>query len=189
MEIFFATSNDHKFSEAEGILGREGIALSRFAFRHNEIRSDSLEEIANEAAHAAFSGCRKPVFVEDTGLFIDCLNGFPGTYSAWVQRKIGPEGILKLMQGIEREKRSAAFRSVAAFHDGNRVRDFPGECRGRIADSMQGKSGFGYDPIFIPEGHSQTFAQNIELKNKLSHRYQSLLELARHLKKHKSIDA
>ena len=94
MEIFFATSNKHKFVETQAILDDEGITLKHFPFAHNEIRSDSLEEIANEAVEAAYKQAKRPVFVEDTGLFIDALNGFPGTYSAWVQKKIKPSGIV-----------------------------------------------------------------------------------------------
>jgi XTP/dITP diphosphohydrolase len=182
MEILFATSNKHKFEEARVILATVGISVKHFPFSHNEIRSDSLEEIAIEAAGAAYAQTKKPVFVEDTGLFIDSLHGFPGTYSAWVQKKIGPHGILKLMEGIEKEKRSASFKTSIAFHDGAKIQCVSGECKGIIADAVKGAGGFGYDPIFIPQGYPQTFGQNIELKNKLSHRYVSLLELRKILK-------
>ncbi len=182
MEILFATSNKHKFTEAQEILGKDKISIRHFPFSHNEIRSDNLEEIAREAVEAAYSQAKKPIFVEDTGLFIDALHGFPGTYSAWVQKKIGPQGILKLMDGIEKEKRSASFRTVIAYHDGEKIQCVSGECKGSIAFMVLGESGFGYDPIFIPFGYPQTFGQNIELKNKLSHRYISLLELRKILK-------
>lgn len=176
MELYFATSNKHKFGEASRML--EGIDLKHFQFIHTEIRSDSLEEIARDAAQNAFSELGKPVFVEDTGLFIDALNGFPGTYSGWVLGKIGCAGILKLLG----DKRDAEFRAVVAYNDGKGIKPFLGICKGRIAHKAEGESGFGYDPIFIPEGHSQTFAQNIGLKNKLSHRYVSLLELNKFLR-------
>jgi XTP/dITP diphosphohydrolase len=179
LEILFATSNPHKFSEAEGFMKGRGIPLRRFPFEHNEIRSDSLEEIAREAVQAAFEKCKKPVFVEDAGLFISALGGFPGTYSAWVQGKIGNAGILRLMGGAG--DRSASFGACIAYHDGRHVRCFHGKCSGSIAESPRGASGFGYDPIFVPEGSSQTFAENILLKNNISHRYKSLLEFSKSL--------
>jgi len=180
MDLHFATSNENKFREAKEILAKNRIKVLHFPFNHNEMRSDSLSEIAEEAVHAAYEKVKAPVFVEDAGLFINALNGFPGTYSAWVQKKIGCDGILKLMQGIE--NRSAEFRATIAFTDGKEVHTFEGICQGSIAGQKFGSSGFGYDPIFIPEGYSQTFAQNIELKNKLSHRYKSLLEFSEYLR-------
>jgi XTP/dITP diphosphohydrolase len=184
MGIFFATSNEGKFREAKEILGKAGIEVIHFPFAHNEIRSDSLEEIASEAVSAAYSQVKQPVFVEDAGLFIHVLDGFPGTYSAWVQKKIGNAGILRLLEGVP--DRFAEFRATIAFtDDGREVRTFSGACKGTIAKKPEGESGFGYDPIFVPESHSQTFAQNIQLKNKLSHRYKTLSEFSRHLKGHR----
>ncbi len=183
MEIYFATGNPNKFKEAKKIFEKNaaGIMLKHFEFRHREIRSDSIEEIALESAEAAYRELGKPVFVEDTGLFIDALDGFPGTYSAWVQKKIGCRGILKLLEGIGES--DARFEACIAFNDGKGIRSFKGVCEGTIAESERGKSGFGYDPIFVPKGESSTFAESIELKNKYSHRYKSLLELIRYLKK------
>ena len=120
------------------------------------------------------------MIVEDAGLFVDSLNGFPGAYSGWVQEKIGNAGLLRLLEGIG--ERSAEFRAVVAFSDGIVEKAFMGTAKGRIAEKMMGESGFGYDPIFVPEGFGQSFAQSIALKNKLSHRYQSLLKLVRFLK-------
>ena len=106
MEILFATSNKNKVAEAAAVLGACGIAVRHFPFEHREIRSESLEEIAREAVAAAYEATgaegtgSKPVFVEDSGLFIKGLNGFPGPYSAWVQKKLGNPGILRLMEGV-----------------------------------------------------------------------------------------
>lgn len=176
MDIFFATGNPHKFKEAEAIFSKNapaGFCLRHFVFTHREIRSDDLSEIAREAVVAAYMQLKKPVFVEDTGLFVDALNGFPGAYSAWAQQKIGNAGLLKLLGG--EKKRSARFETVVAFTtDGNDIACFRGLCEGTIAEKETVGGGFGYDPIFIPAGHGQTFAENIELKNKLSHRYKSV---------------
>lgn len=161
------------------MLGERNIAVKHFPFEHNEIRSDSLEDIAREAVEEAYRRCAKPVFVEDSGLFLDGLAGFPGTYSAWVQKKIGNAGILRLMKGVER--RNAHFAACIAYHDGEKISTFTGKCEGTIAGEAHGKGGFGYDPIFVPKGHSQTFAENIQLKNNLSHRYNALLEFSENL--------
>ncbi len=179
MDILFATSNKGKAQEAADILANAGIKVRHFPFEYRELRSDSLEEIAKDAVAEAHRRCGKPVFVEDTGLFIDALNGFPGTFSAWVQRKLGNDGILRLMDGAE--SRSARFETSIAFHDGAGITAYTGVCEGAIAREARGAGGFGYDPIFVPEGHSQTFAENIQLKNNISHRYKSLLEFSKSL--------
>jgi XTP/dITP diphosphohydrolase len=183
MKVYFASSNEHKYEEAKKIL--EGVTLERFDFKHREIRSDSLEEIAIEAVGAAYEKLEKPVFVEDTGLFINSLNGFPGTYSGWVIGKIGCEGILALLEG--EKNREASFRTVIAYRDDLGVKTYEGACPGSIAEVAKGESGFGYDPIFIPDGYNQTFAQSITLKNKLSHRYISLLKLRKYFSEAKII--
>ena len=180
MTIFFATSNRGKFQEAQKVLAGHGIAIEHFPFAHREIRSESLEEVALEAAEEAYRRCQEPVFVEDSGLFIKALGGFPGTYSAWVLKKIGTGGILKLMDGVR--DRSAYFEACIAYHDGEKVRTFSGKCDGSIAEEQRGRDGFGYDPIFIPSGMDKTFAESIDLKNKLSHRYISLSEFSISLK-------
>jgi len=184
MEIYFATGNKNKFREAKKVFedSLPGCSLEQFEFSHNEIRSDSLEEISEEAVKAAYDEVKKPVFVEDAGLFIDALNGFPGTYSGWVYKKIGDRGILNLLKG--EANREARFQANIAFHDANEIRHFHGICEGNIAEVSGGEGGFGYDPIFVPEGWSTTFAESIELKNKLSHRYKSLSLLINHLKQH-----
>jgi XTP/dITP diphosphohydrolase len=176
MELLFATSNTHKAAEAAAILKKFGITVNHFRLDHRELRSDSLEEIAREAAEAAYAACGRPVFVEDSGLFIRALQGFPGSYSAWVHGKLGNEGILRLMKGAA--DRAAHFEACIAFHDGSMVSVFHGACPGSIAPEARGAAGFGYDPIFIPEGEKQTFAERIALKNNLSHRYKALLEFS-----------
>ena len=177
MAIYFATSNKHKFEEATNILAPE-IEIKHFYFKHNEIRSDSVEEIALDALK--HSKLKKPVFVEDTGLFIAALNGFPGTFSAWVLAKIGSKGILKLMKG---KNRSAAFRTCIAFTNGKITKIFMGECKGKIAYKQRGTAGFGYDSIFIPQGYRKTFAEATKIKKKVSQRYKALMKLKKWITK------
>ena len=182
MEILFATSNKHKFEEAKIVFAKFNITLIHYPFEYREIRSDSHEEIAKDSVTAAYKQCKKPVFVEDSGLSIDSLNGFPGTFSAWAFKKIGNVGILKLMSGTTKSNtRSATFVSSIAYHDGDKITTFVGMCEGTITEKLTGQDGFGYDPIFIPQGEKLTFAQSIELKNKLSHRYKVLLKFCEFL--------
>lgn len=177
MAIYFATSNVHKFKEAQQIIPN----IQHYYFNHNEIRSDNLEEIAREAVNTAYAQLKKPVFVEDTGLFIDALNGFPGTYSAWALKKIGNEGILKLMESAR--DRSVAFKTCIAFADGKVTKTFLGECKGTIALAKRGESGFGYDSIFIPNSHKKTFAEDLETKSRVSHRKMVLSQMAEFLRR------
>ncbi len=177
--IYFATSNRDKFIEAKEILARYNIDVIHFLFEYREIRSDNLEEIALNALAVAYTKIKKPVFVEDSGLFINVLNGFPGTYSGWVFKKIGAVGILDIMKG--KSERSAAFMTCIAFNDETATRTFLEKCDGSISYETKGEHGFGYDSIFIPNGKTQTFAQSIELKNTLSHRYKALKALANYI--------
>lgn len=171
-KIWFVSSNEHKFGEARRILGRMGMEISHHRASLPEVQSHSLEEIALAKAASARSLVGGAVLVEDDGLFIDSLKGFPGPYSSYVFDTIGNAGILALARG----DRAASFRSVVAYADGSRTEAFRGEVRGRIADAIRG-SGWGYDPVFIPDGAGGTFAQ-ID-KDRLSHRGEALEAFAR----------
>jgi XTP/dITP diphosphohydrolase len=119
--------------------------------------------------------------VEDAGLFVDALKGFPGPYAAYVYKTISNPGLLKLMENVK--DRKATFRSVMAYYDGqSEPVCFEGEASGRIAyDEIWGnlKTGFGFDPIFQPEGSKKTFAEmTIEEKNGFSHRANAIRKFA-----------
>ena len=164
--------------EAETILVPLGISIGFVSATLTELQSDSLEEIAKEKAKNAFALVGRPVIVEDDGLFIDSLRGFPGQYSSFVFQTIGNEGILKLLD--KSNERSAQFRSLVAYYDGNIVSVFEGLASGRISDTFS-DSGWGYDPIFIPEGSALTFGQLKEEKNRFSHRRKGLEAFAQWL--------
>jgi len=114
--VLFASSNTHKYEEAEKILAEFDIELGFFQTELVEIQDDSLSKIALQKAENAYEKCKKPVIVEDDGLFINSLSGFPGPYSSYVFKTIGNNGILKLI-GINR---TAQFRAVIAFCDSNK---------------------------------------------------------------------
>ena len=111
--IFFATNNIHKFDEARKVLAEYKIAVGMLRVKALEIQSNSLEEIAKTSVADAFKRCNLPVIVEDAGLFINALGGFPGPYAAYVYRTIGNRGLLKLMENIENRK--ARFHSVIVY--------------------------------------------------------------------------
>jgi XTP/dITP diphosphohydrolase len=181
MKIYFCTSNKHKLKEYRDILKEIGIGVKRVSIKLTEIQADKLEDVAKEKVKSAFEKVRKPVFVEDAGLFIEALNGFPGVYSAYVMKTIGNEGILKLLKGIK--NRNAVFKAVIGFADENgKIHLFRGECKGKISRSIRGSFGFGFDPIFIPEGYTKTFAEDMKLKNKVSHRRKAIEKFVRFLR-------
>jgi len=179
---FFVTGNAHKFNEARKVLAEYNIATAMLNLEAIEIQDDSLENIAKASATDATKKSNLPVFVEDAGLFIKALNGFPGPYSSYVFRTVGVKGILKLMQN--EKKRDAYFLSVVAFSNPQEQLEpkfFTGMVEGKIAYEERGKQGFGFDPIFQPfGGNGKTFAEmTTSEKNKYSHRAQALRKFAR----------
>lgn len=181
-KIYFATKNKHKFEEAQQILANYDIELALFSKgKVVEIQSDDLKEIAYKAIRHMSRYYKVPLMIEDSGLFIDALNGFPGPYSAYVLRTLGNSGILKLLKGIS--ERRARYMAVVAFSYKGKIELFTGETAGQISYEPRGTGGFGYDPIFIPEeGDGRTFAEMpVGEKNKISHRARALKKLAAYL--------
>ena len=185
--VFFATGNIHKFNEARSILTGLDIAVGMLRVKDTEIQSDSLVEIAQASALDAFKRCHLPVVVEDAGLFIDALNGFPGPYAAYAYQTIRNAGLLKLMKNAENRK--AVFQSAIAYCDSDAEAPvvFEGEAAGKITNKERvgnGKSGFGFDPIFQPDGSAKTFAEmTLEEKNGFSHRAKAVRKFAEWCKK------
>lgn len=168
MEILFATSNPHKVKEAKGVGKDFGVEFPQLKESYPEVRDEDVSKVAEEGARFVFERIQKPVIVEDTGLYIESLNGFPGSYSAFVYRKISNKGILKLL--MEDINRNARFISAIGYCDPNGVLVFQGSVKGSIADEVKGGAGFGYDPIFVPEGQQKTFAEDPVMKSEVSHR-------------------
>ncbi len=179
--IYLVTKNEHKYIEARKVLNEYGINLAMAPIGKLEVQSDDLKEVAWRAALKAYSELKKPVVVDDSGLFIDELKGFPGVYSNYVYRTIGIEGILKLLKGVKNRK--ACFKTaIAAIVPPLDIIIEESVC-GEIAEEPRGTGGFGYDPIFIPEGCKRTFAEmRVEEKNMYSHRAKAFRSLAKWLK-------
>jgi XTP/dITP diphosphohydrolase len=161
--------------EIKSILHRYNLEIAFCKLEIEEIQSDSINEIALRKSQYAFSNINGPVIVEDDGLFIDELNGFPGQYSAFVFKTIGNMGILDLLRKYE--NRSAVFVSIIAFYDGQTPQIFEGKIRGQISKNIT-KGGWGFDPIFIPGINDLSFGllQDIKKKQEFSHRSRALLQ-------------
>lgn len=181
MRITFVTSNKGKLHEARTALEPLGHEIVGSDLKPVEIQGESLEEISRAKCEVLAGKLSPPYFVDDGGLFVDALHGFPGVFSAHALKTIGVAGILKLMEGVE--DRRAHFACVVSYHDGSAIRSFAGRCDGRLATAPRSEGhGFGFDPIFVPDGHAQTFGElSAEVKNRISHRGRALSQLVDHL--------
>ena len=171
-KIVFVTSNAGKFAEIKEILNSVGIEAIQNKGDYPEIQADDLEPIAAASAKAAADDLSIPVLVDDSGIFIQALNGFPGPYSRFVEDHLGNPRILKLMEN--ETNRDAFFKTTIAFCEpGKEPMTFSGIVKGKIAFEERGEDGFGFDPIFDYNG--KTFGElGIEFKNTISHRRRAL---------------
>tara|TARA_Y100000294_G_scaffold134217_1_gene126814 strand:+ start:142 stop:687 length:546 start_codon:yes stop_codon:yes gene_type:complete len=174
------TGNPNKFQEAKLILSEYNLELEMVKTKMIEVQNDDIEIIANTSVKEAQTRVSGPIIVEDAGLFIKELNGFPGPYSAYIHKTLGCKWILKLLDDLE--DRTAEFKSVVAHtKDATTptVKIFLGVVKGEISREMRGDLGFGFDPIFIPEQLDRTFAEiRLDEKSKYSHRAMALKEFA-----------
>lgn len=186
--LVFATNNSHKLSEVRAILepNFKIISLKELNFSDDiPETAKTLEGNALLKAKYIYEKYGMECFADDTGLEIEALNGDPGVYSARFagvenDAKKNMQKVMRLMTGIQ--NRNACFRTVIAFIRHSEIIYFEGKINGVIAVDAQGDNGFGYDPVFIPEGYSQSFAQlSAETKNKISHRAIAVNKLVEYL--------
>lgn len=157
LSINFVTSNKNKAEEFRQILEPK-IKINHIEISYPEMRSDYPLEIAKQSSEMLANKLGKNVVVEDSGLFIKSLNGFPGTCSAYIHKRIGLYGIIKLMKGTK--DRECIYKSAVAYCEPKGLPvAFLGEEKGKIAKSIKGKFGFGHDPIFIAQGRNKTYGQ------------------------------
>lgn len=183
--LVFATGNQHKLEEVQGLLGKDfALSCLREVGITEEIPETALtlHENALQKAQYVFEKCGCACFADDTGLEIEALNGEPGVFSA---RYAGSQKdsvanmqlVIEKLQGVANRK--AQFRTVIAYIDasGNETL-FEGKVEGKIIDTPTGVQGFGYDPIFVPDGYVKTFAElPMEVKNSMSHRGRAIQKL------------
>ncbi len=176
------THNKNKYIEYNEKFKEYSIDLEWVNLEYFELQADNLEDVVKFSIGFVKETVAPPFFLEDAGLFIKSLKGFPGPYSSYIQEKIGNKGILKLMDGID--DRKADFYAVIGYYDGNNINIFKGQVKGKITLEERGKNGFGYDPIFMPLNSSKTFAEmDIFEKNRFSHRSDAFNKFISFLKK------
>jgi XTP/dITP diphosphohydrolase len=182
--IIFATNNEHKIKEIQSLVGSDFTIITlQQAGIDIDIPEphDTLQENAYEKAITIENITKQNCFSEDTGLEIEALNGEPGVKSARYAGgdrnfQANIDKVLEKLKGITNRK--AQFRTVICLLWNKEVFYFEGICQGTIAETMHGAEGFGYDPIFIPEGSSKSFAEmTMEEKNKFSHRQKAVTQL------------
>lgn len=190
--IVLGTKNDDKIRELKELLKGSGVdvlSLKDFPGCPEAVESGKTFE-ANACKKASFYSLHTglPALADDSGLVVPCLRGRPGVYSArFAGRGCTYEDncrkLLRLLEGVPAARRRAKFVCVAAWYEkGKRIRMVRGECAGRIAFSIKGKNGFGYDPVFVPQGFSKTFAElSPKTKNHVSHRGKAFRAVKRFL--------
>ena len=182
MRVLFATSNPGKLKEVQVKFAPLGFEVEQLVDEYPELQVDTLDEVVAHGLRWLWEHHKTPIIIDDSGLFIETLGGFPGVYSAYVFKTLGCNGILKQME--EKDNRRAEFRCCAGYVDstGQMVLK-SGASQGIIIHEKRGKGGFGYDPIFVPDEYSQTFAElDMGSKNKVSHRGRAFEELVKYLK-------
>lgn len=158
--LTFVTGNAGKVAELQAQMRLRGILVEQDKRGYPEIQADTLRAVAEAGAHHLLSaGLKPPFLLEDSGLFVAALRGWPGVYSRHALDTVGIPGLLRLMGGVELEMRSATFQACLVYVDAQRrLHAFEGACPGRIADQPAGSGGFGFDPVFIPRGNDRAFA-------------------------------
>lgn len=189
MKLVFATNNRHKLQEVRDIVGDRVEVLSLADIDcHDDIpeTADTLQGNALIKARHIYEKYGLDCFADDTGLEVEALDGAPGVYSARYAGEVcdSEANMRKLLENLTgKSNRNAQFRTVIALIINGEEILFNGIVKGTIATEKKGDSGFGYDPVFIPEGHSDSFAQmGSEMKNSMSHRFRATQQLGDYLK-------
>jgi len=176
--VAFATSNRGKIEEARIVLSPFGMAVRPFNGKGLEIQAETVSEVAAFSAEVASRKHGRALIVEDAGLFVDSLQGFPGPFSSYVYKTLGIGGLLSLLEGAR--SRRASFRSAVAYCEpAGEPRVFEGLVTGRISKSPSGENGFGFDPVFVPTGSRRSMGQlTLMQKCEVSHRGEALRKFA-----------
>ncbi len=165
--VKFVTGNPNKVREAQEILGvdLEQVDLPDL----HEIQTYQVEVIVEQKVRQAYEALKCPVMVEDSGLVFAAWNGLPGALVKWFEVTTGCEGMVKMLETFS--DKTAFAQCYVGLHDGKDVKIAKGEVQGRVADQLRGSNGFGWDVLFIPDGHDRTYAQmQAQEKNAISHR-------------------
>ena len=180
-KVRLITSNLGKLREFRAVLEPLGYDVMHLPLELTEVQADTLEEVVADCMRQVRGHEVEGFIVDDSGLFVDALRGFPGVYSSYALRTLGCEGLLKLLDDVE--DRSARFECcIGCRLEGREDIILTERCEGRIIGEMRGREGFGFDPIFAASGEQRTFAEMpLEEKNEISHRGKAIKSLARQL--------
>jgi len=188
MELVFATNNKHKVQEIQALVGDSIKLLGLKDISHEgdlPEEQDTLEGNAYQKAKYVFDHYGFNCFADDTGLEVEALNGLPGVYSARYagDSKNSLNNINKLLKEIkDKQNRRARFRTVISLIINGKEKRFEGIVNGEIIDDLRGEKGFGYDPVFKPNGYESTFAEMpLDEKNMISHRSKAIKKLTNYL--------
>ena len=183
-KLYFVTGNRDKFREVKPVMDKRGINLVHINLDKPEVQ-DSLENVASYAAKVLSKKLRKPIMLEDTGVYFAAYKDFPGVYAKHVFKALGFPGLFRLLKG---KSKKMYFKTVAAYCEpGNKPKLFTGSTKGTAILKVKGKhpKRLPYDSIFIPDGYNKVYAEILHLKHLTSHRVQAIEKLAKYLKKAK----
>jgi XTP/dITP diphosphohydrolase len=182
MRIRFLSKNEHKIHEAATILAPFGVEVTPVSLAIAELQADNMSAIVRDKTLRAFAKLGHPLFVEQTGLRIDRINGFPGGLTQVFWDTIGPDRVCSLF-GQGDDVGVLAITRIG-YCDGRRIHEFEGSIRGRIASEPRGNRAFQWDCVFVPDGYEETFAEMGERKNDISMRRNALNAFAKYLQEH-----
>lgn len=180
-KVFFATSSRHKFEEVKEIFSKFSIELEQAGLKPEEDKTKTIQEIAKESAKAAAEKIKKPVIVDDTGIFFIALDNFPGNSPNQVFKEIGYDGLFNALEG---KTKDAYFETAAAYCEpGKEPVVFTERMYGKITKEVFGinRDVMPYERIFIPEGYDEVIAFMPGVKKKISHRVKAFTELAKYI--------
>jgi non-canonical purine NTP pyrophosphatase (RdgB/HAM1 family) len=176
-EIHFATGNPGKLEELQDILP---LPVHQIDLDLPEVQALAVADVVEAKAREAYRQTDGPVLIEDTGLHFEAWDGLPGALIKWFLKTVGNAGLCQMMEGWE--NRAATAITILGFFDGNAFHSFAGEIKGRIVETPRGDGGFGWDPVFEPQGWHKTFAEmSVEEKNAISMRRRAADKLCEHL--------
>ncbi|MCL2712941.1 MAG: RdgB/HAM1 family non-canonical purine NTP pyrophosphatase [Methanomassiliicoccaceae archaeon] len=175
------TSNLGKVKEYRDSLGSFGIRIEHMKIPYDEIQSSKLEDVVKESMEHLKASGLTDFIIDDSGMFVDALGGFPGVYSAYVQKTVGNAGILKLMENVD--ARNANFQCCIGCNIKGKDIIVTGRCEGTILRKETGTEGFGYDPIFSHDGKRSFAELPLQEKNEVSHRGIAVKLLINEMKK------
>lgn len=176
-KICFVTGNKGKLAEVELILG---IKLENISLNLDEIQDVDIENIVRKKAQDAYLQIKKPLIVDDGGVYFEAWNGFPGPLVKFIDKAGGIDLILKMLKN--EKNRNILLKAAIGYHDGNEIHVFTGEIKAKIAQEPYGLNGWSWDTIFIPKPYNKTMAELTDKeKNDISHRRKALEKLKKYL--------